>query len=43
MAFISIAVLGPAGWILSNSTDSNRKKQWGKWPMPLAWDWTCLL
>ncbi|XP_077084307.1 uncharacterized protein LOC143737172 [Siphateles boraxobius] len=27
MAFISIVVLGPAGWILSNSTDSHRKKQ----------------
>ncbi|KAK2913649.1 hypothetical protein Q8A67_002048 [Cirrhinus molitorella] len=25
MAFISIAVLGPAGWILSNSCDSQRK------------------
>ncbi|KAK7170716.1 hypothetical protein R3I94_000802 [Phoxinus phoxinus] len=27
MAFIFIAVLGPAGWILSNSTNSHRKKQ----------------
>ncbi|XP_052416093.1 cytochrome c oxidase subunit 8B, mitochondrial [Carassius gibelio] len=26
MAFISIAVLGPAGWILSNSCDSHRKR-----------------
>ncbi|XP_073692736.1 uncharacterized protein [Garra rufa] len=25
MAFISIAVLGPAGWILSSSCDSRRK------------------
>ncbi|KAK9971486.1 hypothetical protein ABG768_024851 [Culter alburnus] len=27
MAFISIAILGPAGWILSNSSDSHRKKK----------------
>uniref|UniRef100_A0A673JC16 Si:ch211-226l4.6 n=1 Tax=Sinocyclocheilus rhinocerous TaxID=307959 RepID=A0A673JC16_9TELE len=26
MAFISIAVLGPAGWILSNACDSHRKQ-----------------
>ncbi|XP_067299859.1 cytochrome c oxidase subunit 8B, mitochondrial-like [Pseudorasbora parva] len=27
MAFICITVLGPAGWILSNSSNSHKKKQ----------------
>ncbi|XP_073668381.1 uncharacterized protein [Paramisgurnus dabryanus] len=27
MGFLFVAVLGPAGWILSSSSDTNRKRQ----------------